>query len=127
MPRQAMPDLSIRGFSEDEYASLKHKAGEVGAKSLEGWARATLIAAAQEPTVIPRYTLRANTGPVYVEIRRTEDSLNDPRPFLAHLDEYQRASFEQALQFVKRNGPGDREAAVAALSRGFENVRESLV
>jgi plasmid stability protein len=119
-------DLSVRRFSEDEYAALKAKAASEG-KSLEQWARETLIRAAQEPTVRQRYTLAANTGPAYVEIRRTEDSLSDPRPFLRLLDEQQRSAFEQALQFVKRNGPGDREAAYAALARGFENVRESLI
>lgn len=119
-----MPAISVRGFSDDEYTLLKRAAG---AKGLEPWAREVLLRAAQPPEVRATYTLRANTGPVYVEIRRTEDSLSDPRPFLRALDEHQRSAFEQALQFVKRNDPGDREAAIIALGRGFENVRESLI
>lgn len=71
------------------------------------------------------YILRANTGPVYVEIRRTEDSLSDPRPFLNGLDETQRTAFEQAIQHAKQaNG---QEAVLVALRQGFENVSEKEI
>lgn len=116
-------DVSLRGFSDDEHASLKLKAAESG-KSLEAWGKETLIKAAQAPTVKQRYILQANTGPAFVEIRRTEDSISDPRPFYSLLSVDQRIAFDMAIVLVKRNEPGDREAAYAALAKVFENVRE---
>ena len=121
-----MTDILIRNVPPEKADALTRLAQAAG-KDRQEWLLEKLIELAEGPIVYHRYILSANTGPTYVEIRRTEDSLNDPRPFLRNLNEEQRAAFEQALIFVKRNGPGDREAAIAALSRGFENVRESLI
>lgn len=119
-----MPDLSIRGFTPEQYAALKAKAGAAGARSLESWARDALLEKLSAPVIRETYKLTASSGPVYFEVRRTPESLSSVRPFLSLLNEEQRAAVEQALTFIKRNGPGDREAAIAALGRGFENVQE---
>src|SRR5690348_13856916 len=59
--KRFMPDMSIRGFSEDDYAALKAQASAAG-KGLETWARETLLNTLKTPVVKKRYAYRVYTA-----------------------------------------------------------------
>lgn len=120
-----MPDMSIRRFSEDEYAMLKAAAAAAD-KSLEAWARDVLLRAAAEPLIKERYAIRfyADEGAAKGIIRRLGD---DPRATgggCSDMDAEQFDAYHKAQDLVRRNGPGDREEAIWTLKNHFNNVFE---
>lgn len=119
-----MPDISLRKFSEEEYAAIKAHAAATD-QSMEGWAKALILQAIQAPVVKSRYVLKAY-GPdaAHVQIRRDEDTIGGGA---SNLSEEQMRAYKLAQEFAKRNQPGDREQAHDLLSRSFETVFETVM
>lgn len=119
-----MPQLTIRKFSDDEYQALKAKADSAG-MPLEVYAYEHLKMLIRQPTVQMRYILRAfNPDASCAMIRRVEDSMGHD---IKNATPEQQHYFSLALEFVKRNGPGDREEAMKALFKAFEHVFETVM
>ena len=122
-----MPDLSIRNFSSEEYAAIKQKASQAE-QSMEGWVKSLILQALKEPVVESRYILRAfGPGSTMAFIRRTPDGISDPREGQTNLSDVQQIAYQKALEYIKRNGPMDREQAIKALSDAFETVFETVM
>jgi hypothetical protein len=120
-----MPDLVIRDFAQEELDAMKRLASP---QSLQGWGKALLLEKLQEPVIEVRYILKAfGPGPTMAFIRRVDNDLSDPREGQTNLSEAQKIAYQKALEFVKRNGPGDRESAISALKQEFETVFETVM
>jgi hypothetical protein len=119
-----MPDISLRKFTEEEYAAIKAHAA-ASDLSMEGWAKALILQAIQSPVVKARYVLKAyGPGPAQAQIRRVEDTIGGGA---SNLSEEQMQAYRQAKEFAKRNEPGDREAAHHLLAMNFETVFETVM
>lgn len=119
-----MPDMSIRGFSEDDYAALKAQASGAG-KGLETWARETLLNTLKAPMIKQRYAYRAYaTGGGHGKISRHDDGPNGTSATFDHFNRKESEVFRRAEDLIRRNEAGDRERAVALLLQTFEDVVE---
>lgn len=119
-----MPDMSIRGFSEDDYAALKSQASAAG-KGLETWARETLLNTLKAPVVKARYAYRvyaASGG--HGKITRHSSHVNGTSATFSNFNQEEAAAMKRAEDLVRRNEPGDREKAVSLLQQTFEEVME---
>lgn len=119
-----MPDMSIRGFSQEDYAALKGQASVAG-KGLETWAREILLATLKAPVVKERYAYRVfskNGG--YGKITRQSDAPNETSDTCRGFSEEEAKVLSRAADLMRRNEPGDREKAVALLQSAFEEVME---
>lgn len=122
-----MPDVLIRRVSQDVVDALDEKARAAG-KDRQTWLLELLEQIAAQPVVKSRYIVKAfGPGASYAFIRRVDNTISDPREGQTNLTQAQRIAYEQALEYVKRNGPGDREEAHSLLSRHFETVFETLM
>ncbi len=116
-----MAQMSIR-LDAEQYASIQAAAQNSG-KSMEGWARDLLIAAAQAPVVRERYGYGA-MGPGRAQVRRYS---NAPGATVTTGEGWSQETAEAMRRIkalVQRNEPGDRESAVALLKDHFEIVVE---
>lgn len=108
----------------DEQAAIVKDAADARGMSIRAYLNYAALEVAKIPVVWRCYRIRAfRPGPVWFEITRTPDGMSDPRSFLAMLPPVQRQSAEEAIAFVKTNGPGDREKALEALRRAFEEAK----
>jgi plasmid stability protein len=116
-----MADISIRNVPDSIYAALKEQASLEG-KGLETWLRDQLTILVSKPVIKRHYKLRATNedGAIAAIIRRDETV----HLSTAHCSNQQQQICEQAVDFVKRNEPGDREQAIALLRSAFEEVFE---
>ena len=119
-----MPDMSIRGFSEEDYAALKSQASAAG-KSFEAWAREILLATLKAPVVKERYAYRvyAATGG-RGKITRHSDHVNGTSATFSGFNQHEADGIKKAEDLIRRNEVGDREKAVALLQQTFEEVVE---
>ncbi len=120
-----MPDMSIRGISEEEYAALKQHAQAAG-KSLETWARDLLLASANKPVVKERYAYRFYTkaGGGHGKITRRDNRPGGTGSVYTGLSREEADAVRRIEDIIRRNDPGDRERAVAMLMERFEDVVE---
>ena len=120
-----MPDLVIRDFTQDELDALKKLAAP---RSVQAWGKELLQSTIRAPVVHHRFILKAfGPGGAYVIIRRVDDQMSDPREGLKSLSEGQKHAYYEALEYVKRNAPGDREEAIASLREQFATVFETMM
>ena len=120
-----MPDLVIRNFEQEELDAMKQIASP---QSMQVWGKALLQDAIKAPVVQSRYILKGfGPGPTMAFIRRVDNEMSDPREGQTNLSPTQQIAYLQALEFVKRNGAGDRESAISALKGEFEMVFETLM
>jgi hypothetical protein len=122
-----VPPLTVRWPDTDEgRASLAncHTAAAAAGESTEAWARRILATAAAAPIVRQRYTLKA-TGEngARAHVRREPDGIIGRG--LQNATQAQADAYRQAINLVERNGPGDRERAIALLAAEFEDVFET--
>ena len=117
-----MADISIRNVPDSIYMALKEQASLEG-KGLETWLRDHLIVLVSKPVIKHHYKLRATSddGAIAAIIRRDDQNVHLTT---AHCSTHQQHICEQAVVYVKRNGPGDREQAIALLRSAFEEVFE---
>jgi|SRR4029077_6394241 len=119
-----MPDMSIRGISQEDYDALKNLAAAAG-KSLETWARDTLRSFLYAPVIKERYAYR-----VYSEnggrgkITRRSDDVNGTSETFANFGQEEADALRRAADLIRRNEVGDREKAVVLLQQVFEEVME---
>jgi plasmid stability protein len=116
-----MADISIRNVPDAIYAALKERASLEG-KGLETWLREQLTVFVSKPVIKRHYKLRATSeeGALAAIIRRDEQTVLKT----AHCSPQQQQIGEQALDWVKRNEPGDREQAIGLRRSAFEEVFE---
>ena len=117
-----MADISIRNVPDAIYAALKEQASLDG-KGLETWLRDQLTVLVSKPVVKRHYKLRATSedGALAAIIRRDDQIVHLST---AHCSTQQQQICEKAVDYVKRNEPGDREQAIALLRTAFEVVFE---
>ena len=119
-----MADLLIRDIPEEVMAALSQKASAAGQDRMS-WIRAQLVKLASEPIITERYAYR-----VYSEsgsrglIRRLSDHPNGVSATYQSFSEDEARAMDKAADLIRRNGPGDREKAVALLQDAFEEVME---
>src|SRR5262245_39599209 len=116
-----MPQMSIR-LDETGYASIQAAAQNAG-KSMEGWARDLLLAAAAGPVVRERYGYQA-IGPGKATVKRYSGKPNDQTVVGAGWDQATAGAMQRVKMLIIRNDPGDRESAVALMKEHFEIVVE---
>ena len=116
-----MADISIRNVPDAIYAALKEQASLEG-KGLETWLREQLTVFVSKPVIKRHYKLRATSedGALAAIIRRDETV----HLSTSHCSHQQQQICEKAVDYVKRNEPGDREQAIALLRSAFEEVFE---
>lgn len=119
-----MPDMSIRGLSEEEYAALKEQS-RVAGKPFESWARETLLRTLKEPVIKTRYAYRvySHSGG-RGKITRYNDDPNGTSGTFANFSQEEANAMRLAEDLMRRNEVGDREKAIALLQRTFEEVME---
>lgn len=119
-----MPDMSIRGFSEEDYAALKEQARRAG-KPLEGWAREILLKTLKSPIVKERYAYRVySKSGGRGKITRYENGPNGTSGTFANFGQEEAEAMRRAEDLMRRNEVGDREKAIALLQDTFEEVME---
>jgi hypothetical protein len=116
-----MPTLTLR-CSDDQYASIQAAAQNSG-KSMEGWARDLLLAAAQAPVVRERYGYDA-MGPGRAQVKRYSSHANGTVTTGEGWSQDTADAMRRVKALAQRNEPGDRESAVAILKEHFEIVVE---
>ncbi len=122
-----MATLTIRGLSDETLQALTQQAANANTNR-ESWVRELLDQFAQLPVVRESYELRFYQKDILHETvgRLVRDANGDTRdsnvvnPTLAQLEAYRKAR-----DLVRRNLPGDREKAIAYLSREFDTVFEA--
>ena len=121
-----MPDILVRDVPSEVADALAERARAAGMDRQE-WLRQHFAQLVQLPIVKASYTFRF-FGPqeeVYGLVKRSPDGQIGlqlrPVPLLTN---GQRLAFRQAGDYVRRNGPGDREKALKALSEAFAEVYE---
>lgn len=117
-----MPQMSIR-LDDAQYASIQ-AAAQNAAKSMEGWARDLLLAAAAGPVVRERYGYRAVEMGSKAIVKRHSSHPNGTSVTGEGWSEETARAMEYIKTLVQRNEPGDRESAVALLKEHFEIVVE---
>jgi hypothetical protein len=142
-----MPTLVIRDVPESVVEALDVRASLAG-QSRETWVRNYLAEVAHQPEVKEVYRLQvsrrikvADGGGLVVMgpqdqdgyilhetsgyIERDPTASDGTRFFLFNPlpDEYD--AFKQAIEYVRRNAPGDRERAITTLGRSFDVVIET--
>lgn len=119
-----MPDMSLRGFSDDQYAGLKAQANAAG-KGLEPWAKETLLATLKAPVIRERYAYRVySTGGGRGKVTRHSDHPNATSATFSGFNQEEADAMKRAEDLIRRNEAGDRERAVALLQQTFEDVME---
>ena len=118
-----MPAFTIRDVSEAAAQAVRERAAAAG-KSTEAYIRDWIERQAKEPIVKERYTLKATAeNGARAHLRREVDGLIGRGA--NNCSEEQFAAYRTAQQLVERNGPGDREKAITALSGEFDDVFET--
>lgn len=119
-----MPDKIIRNISPAGVAALEAHAAAAN-MTVEKFLRNYIEALPAQP-IPPRqaYTLRA-LGPdkAHALIRRGRSGLEGQGA--TGVTQEQADAYQRAVLLVERNGPGDREAAIAALRSVFDDVFEA--
>lgn len=119
-----MPDMVIRGFSDDEMAAIKEIASGAG-QSREGWGKSLILQAIQAPMVRERYSYRFyGPGDARGSVRRLSDHVNGVGGGFDHCTMKQMQAIKQAQDFMRRNEPGDQLKAYDLLKEHFEQVFE---
>lgn len=119
-----MSDLLIRDIPDDIMAALSQKASAAG-KDRMNFIRDLLVKVAAEPIITERYAYR-----VYSEsgskgiIKRYSNHPNGTTHVYQSFSEAEAQVMDKAADLIRRNGPGDREKAVAMLQGTFEEVME---
>lgn len=116
-----MPQMSLR-LDAEQYASIQAAAQNSG-KSMEGWARDLLVAAAQGPVVRERYGFGA-MGPGKAQVKRYSSQPNGTVTTGEGWSQEVADAMRRVNALVMRNEPGDRESAVALLKEHFDIVVE---
>lgn len=116
-----MPQMSLR-MGTEQYASIQAAAQNSG-KSMEGWARDLLMAAAAGPVVRERYGYSA-MGEGKAIVKRNSSHPNGTTVTGAGWTQEVADAMGRIKLLVIRNEPGDRESAVALLKEHFELVVE---
>jgi hypothetical protein len=120
-----MPDILIRDVPDDVARALTEKAMRAGTMDRQAWIRKKLIELAAEPIITERYAYR-----VYSEsgskgmIKRYSDHPNGTSATFSNFSQQEADTIHKAEDLIRRNGPGDREKAVALLQGAFEEVME---
>jgi len=120
-----MPDLVVRDFSQEELDAMKQMAYP---QSMQVWSKSVLLEALKSPKVEQCYMLKgfsALPDMASVVIRRLGSDISHCAS--VDMTQAQQESLKLALQFVKSNGPSDRESAISALKQGFEHVFETIL
>lgn len=119
-----MPDMSIRGISQEDYDALKSQASAAG-KGLETWAREILLTTLKAPVVKKRYAYRVySKSGSRGKVTRYDDGPNGTSGTFADFNQEEANAIHRAEDLVRRNEIGDREKAVAFLQQVFEEVME---
>lgn len=119
-----MPDILIKDVPGEVMAALSQKASAAG-KDRMTYIRDLLVKLASEPIITERYAYR-----VYSEsgskgqVRRYSNHPNGTTATYQNFSESEAKTLDKAADFIRRNGPGDREKAVAMLQGTFEEVME---
>lgn len=118
-----MPAFTIRDVSDAAAQAIRERAAAAG-KSTEAYIREWIEMTAQQPVVKLRYTLKA-IGPdaAHAHIRRDVDGVVGRG--LSNANQEQHTAYKTAISLIERNGPGDRERAIALLAAQFEDVFET--
>lgn len=119
-----MPDMSIRGFSQEDYDALKAQASIAG-KGLETWARETLLSTLKAPVIKKRYAYRVySASGARGKITRYDDGPNSTSATFSNFNQQEADIIKRAEDLIRRNEVGDREKAIALLQTLFEEVME---
>lgn len=120
-----MADILIRDIPDDIAKALTEHAQAAGQDRMT-YIRAMLIQAASGPIVKKRYAIRfyndANSSRGL--IRRFGDDPRQTSYGCDVADSEAGKAVERAIDFVRRNGPGDREEATWELRNHFDHVFE---
>ena len=122
-----MPDILIRNVPSGDIIALSEMARAAG-MDRQDWLCEKLHALAAAPVIHVRYVLRATSikpRVAAIVIRRVEADMNYDAG--RGMTEEQQTAFETAVNYVKRNAAGDREAALGVLGGSFEHVIETLM
>jgi len=121
-----LPDILVRDVPFEVADALTERARAAGMDRQE-WLRQHFAQLVQLPIIKVSYTFRF-FGPqdeVYGHIKRLPDEKTELQLSpVTLLTNEQRLSFRQAVEYVRRNQPGDREKAFKVLSGAFEEVYE---
>jgi hypothetical protein len=117
-----MPQFLIRDVSAEAAAAIKAQAAAAG-KSVEPFLRDWIESHIDKPVISERYGYRA-AGPGKAVIKRHSSHPNGTAATGEGWSQEQADAVERAKLLMQRNGPGDREQAVALLQTHFEIVVE---
>jgi hypothetical protein len=123
-PRGHTKKAVIIRFNTDEEVRLITSAAHAMGVSREEFLRMAALRDAQQPIIRPQYSLWAWGSGNKVKVTRDELGKVNVYKTGKPLTATQQAAVEQAEQAMKRNGRGDREAAIGALHKAFEDVEE---
>jgi len=119
-----MSDLLIRDVSEATLAALSEKAKFDG-MDRQTWVRAQLDRIAASPAVKECYAYRVySMSGSRGTIKRHSNHPNGTSATFANFSQEEADIIHKAEDLIRRNGPGDREKAVALLQGMFEEVME---
>ena len=119
-----MANLNVTDLSDEVMQALTAKAHAAGFPDRLSYVRSLLSKAASEPLIAERYAYRLYGKKGVGVIRRQGNGLNDIGGGASNFSEEEFAAYKQAQDLFRRNGPGDRERAVAILQRAFKEVVE---
>ncbi len=118
-----MGTIIIREVPDETMRALNERAA-AAQMSREGWTRMIIAQIANGPAIVPAYVLRFahSINGAMGRITRTADGRMSPAIFGPSLQQLE--AYRKAQDLVERNGPGDRELAIASLAGAFDSVQE---
>lgn len=121
-----MSDLLIREVPDNVMSALAEKAVGAG-MSRADYVRDRLAEIASGPIVKERYAYRIYGKAGKGIIRRLSNHPNGVGGGCSNFSEEEFEAYNKAQDYMRRNGPGDREQALKLLSDAFEEVFEVAV
>src|SRR6266568_1599752 len=122
--RYKMANLNVTDLPEETMSALTARAHAEGYPDRLAYVRSLLNKAAQEPLIAERYAYRLCGKQGKGVIRRMGNHLNVIGGGASNFSEEEFEAYKKASDLMRRNGPGDREKAVALLQGTFEEVVE---
>jgi hypothetical protein len=120
-----MPNLNVTDLPEETMAGLTANAYAAGYADRLSYVRELLKKDAQSPVVNERYAYRFyGPGEAKGTIRRLSDHVNGIGGGWDNCSMLQIQAVQRAKDLMRRNGPGEREKAVAMLQSVFDEVVE---
>lgn len=120
-------DILVRNVPEDVVSALNAHAQAAGLDRLT-WILQEWGKLASQPIIKERYAYRVySAGGKKGKITRHSDHLNGTGSVFSQFNQEEADIIHRAEDLMRRNGPGDRERAVALLQGTFEEVVEVSV